>query len=117
MSKKQKQLEAQLQENESNKTDEISEGIVSKNEVKTENKNKNAKDNKDVKKNKKKKEKTGGLVKKTKETASELKKVKWPSFAEVVKKTSVVVAFVLLFGIFIFGVNTLLGWLVGLLAG
>lgn len=117
MSKKQKELEAELQETESKKTDEISQGVVTKSEAKAEKKNKNAKDNKDAKKNKKKKEKTGGLVKKTKETASELKKVKWPSFGEVVKKTGVVVAFVLLFGIFIFGVNTLLGWLVGLLAG
>lgn len=117
MSKKQKELEAELQENESKAQDQISEGVVAKSEPKAEKKSKNAKDNKDGKKNKKKKEKTGGLVKKTKETASELKKVKWPSFSEVVKKTGVVVAFVLLFGIFIFGVNTLLGWLVGLLAG
>ena len=69
------------------------------------------------KKKKEKREKKGGLVKKTKETASELKKVTWPSFAEVVKKTGVVIAFVVVFGLFLYGVNTLLGWLVGLLVG
>lgn len=119
MSKKQKELETEIQENADQKQDEISEGVVAKEEKKTDKKAKEQKDNKkDGKKNsKKKKEKKGGLVKKTKETASELKKVTWPSFGDVVKKTGVVVAFVLLFGIFIFGVNTLLGWLVGLLAG
>ena len=55
------------------------------------------------------------MAKKTKETISELKKVTWPSFGEVVKKTGIVIAFVLIFGLFIFGVNTLLAWLVGLL--
>lgn len=116
MSKKQKVLEAELQNEESKKQDQISEGVVAKDEKKTEKKSKQ--DNKkDSKKNKKKKDNKGGLIKKTKETASELKKVTWPSFGEVVKKTGIVVAFVILFGLFIFGVNALLGWLVGLLAG
>lgn len=119
MSKKQKKLEAEIQVDADKKQDEISEGVVAKEESKAEKKAKEQKDTKkDSKKNnKKKKEKKGGLIKKTKETASELKKVTWPSFGSVVKKTGVVVAFVLLFGIFIFGVNALLGWLVGLLAG
>ncbi len=117
MSKKQKGLEAELQENVSKKQDQISEGVVAKDEKKADKKSKAVNNNKGDKKNKKKKEKKGGLIKKTKETASELKKVTWPSFAEVVKKTGVVVAFVILFGLFIYGVNTLLGWLVGLLAG
>ena len=74
------------------------------------------KENKKDKKKKKKEKKQGGLGKKTKETMSELKKVTWPTFGEVVKKTGVVVAFVLIFGLFFYGVNALLGWLVTLLA-
>ena len=79
---------------------------------------KDKKENKD-KKNKKEKKKdkqNGGLGRKTKETMSELKKVTWPTFGEVVKKTGVVIAFVLIFGLFFYGVNALLGWLVTLLA-
>lgn len=118
MSKKQKQVEAQLQENVDEKQDEISEGVVTKDDSKQAQKSKEV-DKKDKKKdNKKKKDKeTGGIAKKTKETMSELKKVTWPTFGEVVKKTGVVIAFVLIFGLFLFGVNTLLGWLVGLLVG
>ena len=78
---------------------------------------KNSKEDKKKKKSKDAKEKKGGLVKKTKETVSELKKVTWPTFGEVVKKTGIVIAFVVIFGVFLFGVNTLLGWLVGLLVG
>ena len=74
------------------------------------------KENKKDKKNKKKEKKSGGLGKKTKETMSELKKVTWPTFGEVAKKTGVVIAFVLIFGLFFYGVNALLGWLVTLLA-
>ena len=72
----------------------------------------------DKKKDKKKKDKSnGGIAKKTKETMSELKKVTWPTFGEVCKKTGIVIAFVLIFCLFLFGINTLLGWLVGLLVG
>lgn len=74
------------------------------------------KENKKDKKNKKKEKKSGGLGKKTKETMSELKKVTWPTFGEVAKKTGVVIVFVLIFGLFFYGVNALLGWLVTLLA-
>ncbi len=122
MSKKQKKLDANLQEKQSLKEDEISQGVVA-----SENDNTNVKQNtklKDAKadktadkkgKKKEKKEKKGGVVKKTKETLSELKKVTWPTFPEVVKKTGIVIAFVVIFGLFLFGVNTLLGYLVGLL--
>jgi len=118
MSKKQKVVGAQVENAELEKQDEISQGVVAKNENKGEKKvDKKAKDVKDNKKKKdKKKEKKGGMVKKTKETVSELKKVTWPTFGEVVKKTGIVIAFVLIFGLFLFGVNTLLGWLTGLLA-
>lgn len=116
MSKKQKELEKDVTEQELNAEKEISEGVVSKDDKKQDKKSKDNKNDKnDKKKNKQKKEKKGGIGKKTKETISELKKVTWPSFGEVVKKTGIVIAFVLIFGLFIFGVNTLLAWLVGLL--
>ncbi len=70
---------------------------------------------KNAKNKEKKKKGKGRLVKATKETMSELKKVTWPTFGDVVKKTGVVIAFVLIMGVFLYGINTLLGWLVGLL--
>lgn len=70
---------------------------------------------KDKNKKGKKKENKKGPVKKTKETASELKKVTWPTFGDVVKKTGIVIAFVVIFGLLIFGVDTLLAFLSGLL--
>lgn len=70
---------------------------------------------KDKNKKGKKKENKKGLVKKTKETASELKKVTWPTFGDVVKKTGIVIAFVVIFGLLIFGVDMLLAFLSGLL--
>ena len=116
MSKKQKELEKDVTEQELNAEKEISEGVVSKDDKKQDKKSKeNKNDKNDKKKNKQKKDRKGGIGKKTKETISELKKVTWPSFGEVVKKTGIVIAFVLIFGLFIFGVNTLLAWLVGLL--
>ena len=104
MSKKQKALEGQIEENVSVAQDKISEGVIEKNDKKQD---KNSKDNKDKKKNKKKKdkEKKGGLVKKTKETVSELKKVSWPSFKSVVKNTGVVIVVVLVFTVVLFGID------------
>ena len=103
MSKQQK-ANAQSEINTEENKDKLSQGVIAKEEKKQ--KSKDAKKKKD-----KKKEKKGGLVKKTKETVSELKKVTWPSFGEVVKKTGIVIAFVVLFGLFIAGVNALLSWL------
>lgn len=119
MSKKQNQVDAQIQEEESVKQDQVSEGVVAKDDKKQDKKSKEkVVDKKDKKKDKKKnKDKSGGIGKKTKETISELKKVTWPTFGEVVKKTGIVIAFVLIFGLFLYGVNTLLGWLVSLLVG
>ena len=62
-----------------------------------------------VKKDKKKKD--NKIIKSTRETASELKKVTWPSFKNVVKDTGIVLAFVL-----IFAIDTFLSWIVGLIA-
>ena len=99
--------------------DLVTEDKVSKKDKKSK-KDEKSVDAKDAKKDKKKDKKKGNkksLIKKTKETASELKKVTWPSFSEVVKKTGIVIAFVVTFGLLIFGVDTLLGWLVSLLVG
>lgn len=53
---------------------------------------------KDKSKKAKKKKEKHKFGKKVKDTASELKKVTWPSFKEVVKKTGVVFAVVIFFG-------------------
>ena len=95
---------------------EIADGVVKTKKVED---NKKAKGEKGkVKKDKKKKDPNKkGLVKKTKETVSELKKVTWTSFGDVVKKTGIVIAFVLIFGILIYGIDTLVGFLSSLLVG
>ena len=63
---------------------------------------------------KEKKEKKGGLFRKLKEAWSELKKVTWPGFSSVVKKTSVVILVVLIFTVVLFGIDYLLGLLYNL---
>ena len=55
------------------------------------------------------------LGKKIKETGSELKKVTWPKFGEVVKKTGVVLAVVIFFTVVLFGMDYLLQFLYKLL--
>ncbi|NCB48194.1 MAG: preprotein translocase subunit SecE [Clostridia bacterium] len=61
-------------------------------------------------KNKKpKKEKKPGLFKRLKEAWSELKKTTKPTFVEVVKKTSIVIFVVIIFTIVLFGIDLLLG--------
>lgn len=158
MSKKQKKLNAKLDEKQAQKQDAISQGVVAQGEngnsvqntqgsqagtqttgaqaskqsanasnaakaAKAEKaekngaNDKNKADKKNKKNDKKAKKENGGLVKKTKETVSELKKVTWPTFGEVVKKTGIVIAFVLIFGVFLFGINTVLGGLVNLMMG
>lgn len=71
-----------------------------------------------VKQDKKKGKKEKGqnkVAKKTKETFSELKKVSWPTFGQVVKKTGVVLAVVIIFTVVLFGIDYLLGLLFDLL--
>ena len=72
---------------------------------------------KDVNKKKKKDKvkKPNKLAKSLKETGNELKKVSWPSFKQVVKQTSVVLAVVVVFGVVLFGFDRLCSWLTGLL--
>ena len=62
-----------------------------------------------------KKEKKHLIRKKTKETVSELKKVTWPKFPYVVKKTGVVLVVVIIFALLLFGIDSLFGFLFGLL--
>jgi len=52
---------------------------------------------------------------KFKETSSELKKISWPSFGTVVKKTLVVIGMVIFFTIVLWGIDYLLGLLYNLL--
>lgn len=66
--------------------------------------------------NKKKKDKQPSKTgRRIKETASELKKVTWPTFPDVVKKTCVVLAVVLIFAVVLFGIDRLLAWVFDLL--
>lgn len=74
-----------------------------------------SKDDKSKKQKDKKPKEKGKLKRKTRETISELKKVTWPSFGDVCKKTGVVLAVVVVFGLVLFGLDTLLGYLFGLL--
>ena len=62
-------------------------------------------------KKKKKEKKPSKIAKKVRETNSELKKVTWPSFATVVKKTGVVIAVVIIFIVILFGIDRLLSLL------
>ena len=85
-------------------------------ETKVEKKDNKKNDKKNVKNTKKKDVKEKGKFKrKAKETFSELKKVTWPTFGEVCKKTGVVLVVVLIFAVVIFGMDAGLGALVSLL--
>jgi preprotein translocase subunit SecE len=114
MSKKQKVLETEIDAKSSNAQDKISEGdVVTEN--KTISQDKTEKDKSKDKKKKKDKKDRKSFGRKVRETTSELKKVTWPTFGEVCKKTGIVIAFVLICGVFLYGVNYLLGGLINLL--
>lgn len=71
---------------------------------------------KDTKKTKKPKAKNPNkLAKALKDTGNELKKVSWPGFKQVAKQTGIVLAFVLICGVVLFGFERLCSWLAGLL--
>lgn len=78
---------------------------------------KKTKDKKEKPKKKDKKPKEKKMRRRVKETVSELKKVTWPSFGEVCKKTGIVLSVVVLFGLIVFGLDVGLGALFGLLTG
>ncbi len=84
-------------------------------DAKTKNVQKDNKQDKQKDKKKSKVKKPSKTAKRIKETTSELKKVTWPSFGTVVKKTGVVLAVVLIFAIVLFGIDRLLSWLFELL--
>ena len=64
---------------------------------------------KETKKEAKKSKKEGGKLKrKTKEVFSELKKVTWPTFGQVMKKTGTVLVVVLCFAVVLLGIDTVL---------
>ena len=67
----------------------------------------------DKPKKKKKDKKPSKMAKRLKETSSELKKVTWPKFGEVVKKTGIVLAVTAAFLLVVFGIDRLCSWLVG----
>ena len=50
-----------------------------------------------------------------KETFSELKKVNWPTFGKTMKQTGMVLAIVVGFTALVLGIDTLVGYLIGLL--
>lgn len=77
----------------------------------------NAKKDKKVVNKKKTTNEGSSLGKKARATVSELKKVTWPTFGQLVKNTGVVLAFVLLFVVLLLGVNALFGWLFELVTG
>lgn len=93
----------------------VEENTEKSDEKKTDNKTKDDKKNKDAKKKPAKEKKKAG--KRIKETVSELKKVSWPSFKDVVKKTGVVLAVVIFFGVVLFVFDFLLSMLYNLFQG
>ncbi len=120
MSKKSNVKNANELSNESDSTkfeqpSALEEGLASAEEVKKSDeapKKGATKDDKAGKaKQKKKEKKPSKIAKKVRETNSELKKVTWPSFATVVKKTGVVIAVVIIFTVILFGIDRLLSLL------
>ncbi len=117
MSKKSKAITEEVEIATANTTPDATEQVKSepiKNNKKVKDDKKAGKDNK---KDKKKKEKSHKISKKTKETVSELKKVAWPTFPDVVKRTGVVLAVVIIFAVVLFGIDVLLSFLSSLIMG
>ena len=92
-------------------TKQTNQDLEDKTVVLKDNKKSKEKENDSKKKTKKKDNKPNVVVKKTKETVSELKKVSWPSFSKVVKKTGVVIAVMIIFTVVLFGIDRLLSLL------
>lgn len=115
------EVEVQMIQIEEESTEQTNQDLEDKNAgvLKDNKKSKETKDSKkdqskenDLKKKTKKKENKPNVVaKKTKETVSELKKVSWPSFSKVVKKTGVVIAVMIIFTVVLFGIDKLLSLL------
>lgn len=101
-------LETEIVEPDKPETNSKAEKTEAKKQEKVSGKEKAEKNDKADKNKKQKSKKEKGpnvVVKKTKETFSELKKVSWPSFKTVVKNTGVVIVVVLLFTVVLFGID------------
>ncbi len=84
--------------------------IAEQKNAETKEKVKNEK-SKDAQKSKKKVKEKGKLGKRVKDTAGELKKVSWPDFKSVVKKTGIVFAVVICFALVLWVFDYGLSWL------
>jgi len=62
-------------------------------------------------------EQGGAFWKLTKEARTEIRKVVWPTRQESTQTTLIVVGFVLLMSLILWGLDSLLGWLVSLVIG
>lgn len=67
------------------------------------------------KKDKDKTKKPNKVVKSLKDTGNELKRISWPPFKQVVKQTGVVLVFVIVFVVVLFGFDRLCYWLTSFL--
>lgn len=67
------------------------------------------------KKDKNKIKKPNKVVKSLKDTGNELKRISWPPFKQVVKQTGVVLVFVIVFVVVLFGFDRLCYWLTSFL--
>ncbi len=66
-------------------------------------------------KKKEKNKKPNKMAKALKDTGNELKRISWPPFKQVVKQTSVVLVFVIVFTVVLFGFDQLCIWLTSFL--
>ncbi len=51
------------------------------------------------------------------EVRAELKKVKWPTKSEMVKHSVAVIVFILIFGLYFYGLDALFAWISSLVKG
>lgn len=86
--------------------------MAKKEEKELKNKTKKTVAKKDTKKTNKVAKKSYG-----EEVKAELKKVKWPSKEEMVKYSIAVIAFIIIFGLYFYGLDALFAWLSSLVKG
>lgn len=104
------------QEIKESQTSEVQQVNESKEQNSSVNKNKEPKlDKTKQSKDKKAKKPKDKKVNSVSKTFSELKKVSWPTFGQVVKQTSIVIVVTLAFLLVIFGLDRLCSLLVGLI--
>ncbi len=86
--------------------------MVKKEEKELKNKTKKTAAKKETKKANKVAKKSYG-----EEVKAELKKVKWPTKQEMVKYSIAVIAFIIIFGLYFYGLDALFAWLSSLVKG